>query len=54
MKIIELNSNEIDDISGGIAPLLAGILWGASYIGALQVAADFGAGLGAGLYDAIH
>jgi hypothetical protein len=54
MNINELNTNEIAEVNGGVAFLLPAILYGAGYIGALQVAADIGAGLGAGFYDATH
>lgn len=50
----ELTIHELDNISGGIGPILTAMLFTAGYIGALQVAADFGAGLRAGLYDATH
>lgn len=51
LAVVELNADEIDAVSGGI---IGPVLWGLSYIGALQVAADFGAGLGRGFYDATH
>lgn len=47
----ELSISEIDEINGALLPA---VLWGLGYVGALQVAADFGAGLGNGLYDVIH
>lgn len=47
----ELSVSEINDVNGAILPAL---MWGLGYVGALQVAADFGAGLGSGLYDVIH
>lgn len=53
-QIQELSNIEIEHVNGGIAPILGGLVWGLGYIGALQVAADFGRGLGSGLYDAIH
>ena len=50
----ELTMHELDTVSGGVGPILTAMLFTAGYIGALQVAADFGAGLGSGLYDATH
>ncbi|MEG3766773.1 hypothetical protein [Alteromonas sp. 14N.309.X.WAT.G.H12] len=47
----ELSTSEIRCINGAMLPAL---MWGLGYVGALQVAADFGAGLGSGLYDVIH
>jgi len=49
--MIELNANQVNQVNGGILP---GLLWGLGYIGALQVASDFGAGLGRGFYDYTH
>lgn len=54
MELKQLTAEDIECIDGGVAPILAGLLWGGGYIGALQVAADFGRGLGIGLYDGIH
>lgn len=50
----ELTMHELENFSGGIGPILTAMLFTAGYIGAFQVAADFGAGLGSGLYDATH
>lgn len=52
-NIIVLNEGELDSVSGG-HPFLVGLGAVASYIAILDVAADFGAGLGAGIYDATH
>lgn len=54
MDIQELSIQEIESASGGVAHILTAMLVGAGYLGALQVAADFGAGLGSGFYDATH
>jgi len=56
-KVYELSNNDIDAVSGGalfLLPVLKAVVGGAGYIGTLQVAADIGAGIGEGFYDATH
>lgn len=48
----EINSKEIDMVAGGNAAVAIGI--GLGFAGAFNALTSFGAGLGAGLYDAIH
>ena len=47
----ELSVKEMENVDGAV---LGAVIWGLGYIGALLVAADIGAGIGIGLYDAIH
>lgn len=48
----ELSTNEIDMVDGGDAAVAIGLALG--FIGAYNALTEFGAGLGAGLYDSMH
>lgn len=49
----ELSQNELDNINGGVAWYVA-LGGAAAYMAIIDYSMQFGAGLGSGLYDAIH